>query len=155
MYGPIHFNNVAIIVFKYEYPVKVCQTSGRKFYEAKHLSVYKMVDEFRFVWKFANSLYYRLIYRSVDSLGKSHYNDVIMSAMASQIASLTIVYSTVYSRFRSKNTSKLRVTGPCEGNLPVTGECLTQKDSNAENVSIWWPHNGPGKSGHNIPLPRK
>ena len=31
-----------------------------------------------------------------------HYNDVIMGAMASQITSLTIVYSTVYSRRRSK-----------------------------------------------------
>ena len=31
-----------------------------------------------------------------------HYNDVIMSAMASQITSLTIVYSTVYRRRRSK-----------------------------------------------------
>ena len=31
-----------------------------------------------------------------------HYNDVIMSAMASQITSLTSVYSTVYSRRRSK-----------------------------------------------------
>ena len=31
-----------------------------------------------------------------------HYNDVILSAMASQITSLTIVYSTVYSRRRSK-----------------------------------------------------
>ena len=40
-----------------------------------------------------------------------HYSDVIMDAMASQITSLTIVYSTVYSRRRSKKTSKLRVTG--------------------------------------------
>ena len=34
-----------------------------------------------------------------------------MSLMASQITSLTIVYSTVYSRLRSNKTSKLRVTG--------------------------------------------
>ena len=31
------------------------------------------------------------------SFKQIHYNDVIMSAMASQITSLTIVYSTVYS----------------------------------------------------------
>ena len=49
-----------------------------------------------------------------------HYNDVIMSAMASQITSLMIVYSIVYSRHRSKKASKLRVTGLCEGNSPVT-----------------------------------
>ena len=34
-----------------------------------------------------------------------------MSEMASQITSLTIVYSAVYLRRRSKKTSKLRVTG--------------------------------------------
>ena len=70
----------------------------------------------------------------------SHYNDVIMSAMASQITSLTIVYSTVYLRRRSKKTSKLRVTGLCEGNSPVTGRFPAQMGSNAENVSIWWRH---------------
>ena len=73
----------------------------------------------------------------------SHYNDVIMSAMASQITSLTIVYKTVYSRRRSKKTSKLRVTGLCAGNSSVTGEFLAQRVSNAENVSIWWRHHEP------------
>ena len=43
-----------------------------------------------------------------------------MSAMASQINSLTIVYSTL-------KTAKFRVTGLCEGNSPVTGEIPTQK----------------------------
>ena len=47
----------------------------------------------------------------------NHYNDVIMSAMASQITSLTIFYSTVYWERRSNKTSKLRVTGLCEGHL--------------------------------------
>ena len=41
---------------------------------------------------------------------------------------------------RSKKTSKLRVTGLCEGNSPVTGEFPVQMASNAENVSIWWRH---------------
>ena len=69
-----------------------------------------------------------------------HYNDVIMSAMASQITSLTIVDSTVYSRRRSKKTSKLRVTGLCAGNSPMTVKFPSQRASNAENVSIWWRH---------------
>ena len=43
-------------------------------------------------------------------------------------------------RHRSKKTSKLRVTGLCEGNTPVTGEFPSQRASNAENVSIWWRH---------------
>ena len=62
-----------------------------------------------------------------------------MIAMASQITSLTIVYSTVCPGADKK---KLRVTGLCEGNSPVTGEFPAQKTSNAENVSIWWRHHG-------------
>ena len=41
-----------------------------------------------------------------------------------------------------KKTSKLRVTGLCAGNSPVTDEFPTQRASNAENVSIWWRHHG-------------
>ena len=48
-----------------------------------------------------------------------------MGAIASQITSLTIVYSTVYSGV---------------GNSPGTGEFPAQMASNAENVSIWWRH---------------
>ena len=36
-----------------------------------------------------------------------------------------------------KKTSKLRVTGLCAGNSPVTGEFPAQMASNTENVSIW------------------
>ena len=39
---------------------------------------------------------------------------------------------------RSKETSKLRVTGLCAGNSPGTGGFPAQMASNAENVSIWW-----------------
>ena len=45
-------------------------------------------------------------------------------------------------RHRSKKTSKLRFTGLCVGNSPVTGEFPAQMASNAENVSIWWRHHG-------------
>ena len=43
-------------------------------------------------------------------------------------------------RPKSKKASKLRVTGLCEGNSPVTGEFPAQRASNAEFVSIWWRH---------------
>ena len=43
----------------------------------------------------------------------------------------------------SKKTSKLRVTGLCEGNSPVTGEFPSQRASSAENASIWWRHHVP------------
>ena len=45
-----------------------------------------------------------------------------------------------FFRCRSKTTSKLRVTGVCGGNPSVTGGFLSQRASNAENVSIWWRH---------------
>ena len=61
-----------------------------------------------------------------------HYNDVIIGAMASQIASLRIVYATIYSGCRSKKTSKLCVTDLCAGNSTVTGEFPAQMASNAE-----------------------
>ena len=41
---------------------------------------------------------------------------------------------------RSKKTPKLRVTGLCAGNSPVTGEFAAQMASNAESVSSWWRH---------------
>ena len=46
-----------------------------------------------------------------------HYSDVIMSALASQITSLAIVYSGADQR----KTPKLRVTALCARNSPVTG----------------------------------
>ena len=39
-----------------------------------------------------------------------------------------------------KENIKLRVTGLCAGNSPVTGEFSAQMASNAKNVSIWWRH---------------
>ena len=65
-----------------------------------------------------------------------NYSDVIMGAMASQITSLSIVYSTNLFWQRSMKTSKLRVTGLCEGNSPVTGEFPAPMASYATNVSI-------------------
>ena len=58
--------------------------------------------------------------------------------MASQITSLTIVYSTVYSgadqRKHQRSVSLAFVRVP--GKLPA------QMAINAENVSIWWRHHG-------------
>ena len=68
-----------------------------------------------------------------------HYNDVIMGAMASQITSLTIVYSTVYSGWdQRKHQSSAPLAFVWEftddRRIPHT------KASNAANVSIWWRH---------------
>ena len=47
-----------------------------------------------------------------------HYGDVIMTTIASQITSLTVVYSIVYSDADQRKHQKLRVTGLCVGNSP-------------------------------------
>ena len=49
------------------------------------------------------------------------------------------LYKRLFTR-RSEETSKLRVTGLCAENSPVTGEFPAQRASHAENVSIWWRH---------------
>ena len=64
----------------------------------------------------------------------SHYGDVIMSAMASHITSIEIVYSNVYSNIKAPSH------WPLCGDSPGTGEFPAQKASDAENVSIWWRH---------------
>ena len=57
--------------------------------------------------------------------------------MASQITSVTIVYSTVRSAQIKEN---IRVIGLCVGNSVVTGKFPAQMAINAENISIWWRH---------------
>ena len=53
-----------------------------------------------------------------------------MSAMASQITNLTIVYWSFYSVADQRKHQ----------NSAVTGEFPAQMASNAENISIWWRH---------------
>ena len=68
-----------------------------------------------------------------------HYDDVIMGAMASQITSLTIVYSTVHSGQINENITAPR-HWPLGLTSSVTDEFPAQMASNAENDSIWWRH---------------
>ena len=62
----------------------------------------------------------------------THYNDVRMGAMTSQITSLTIVYSTVYS-----------------------GADQSKHQSSASLAFVWGSHRGPVNSPHNWPVTRK
>ena len=68
-----------------------------------------------------------------------HYIDVIMTTMASQITSLTVVYSIVYSGADQRKHQSSRHWPLC-GEFTGTGEFPAQMASNAENVSIWWRH---------------
>ena len=62
----------------------------------------------------------------------NHYNDVIMSAMASQITSIAIVYSTVI--YSGADQRKLQSSSSL---ARVRGIHRSQRASNAEKVSIW------------------
>ena len=70
---------------------------------------------------------------------RCHCNDVIISTMAAQITSLTIVYSIVYSgaehRKHQSSASLAFVRGIHR--WPVNSRTRAR---NAENVSIWWRH---------------
>ena len=63
-----------------------------------------------------------------------------MGAMASQITSIMIVYSTVHSGADQRKYQSSASLAFCEGNSPVTGEFPAKMARNAENVSIWWRH---------------
>ena len=69
--------------------------------------------------------------------------DTIMSTMASQITSLTIFYSIVYSGADQRKLQSSALLAFVQGihrwllNSPHKGPV-----SNAENVSIWWLHHG-------------
>ena len=62
-----------------------------------------------------------------------------MGAIAYQITSLTIVYSTVIQTQIKENIKAPR-HWPLYGEF--TGEFPAQMASNAENISIWWRHHG-------------
>ena len=68
-----------------------------------------------------------------------HYIDVIMATMASQITSLAVVYSTVYSDADQRNIKAPRHWPLCREFTGI-GEFPAQRASYAENVSIWWRH---------------
>ena len=61
-----------------------------------------------------------------------HYDDVIMGEIASQITSLTIVYSAVYS-----------------------GSDQSKHQSSASLAFVWGIHRGPVNSPHKWPVTRK
>ena len=65
-------------------------------------------------------------------LNNIHYDDVIMGAIASQITSLTIVYSPVYS-----------------------GADQSKHQSSASLAFVWGIHRGPVNSPHKWPVTRK
>ena len=77
------------------------------------------------LWSISNSTTLQWRHNGHDSVSNHQPHDCLLNRLF---------------RRSSKKTSKLRVTGLCEGNSPVTSEFPAQMASNAENVSIWWRH---------------
>ena len=127
---------------------RVCYTRGSCaiFYLTWYRELYYelvMIHAFYFCWARLPNIHWQwtsqrhskiniLLHRA--SISNLHYSDVIMSAMATEITSLTIVYATVYSGANKTHQSSAPLA--CEGNSPVTGEFPAQRVSNAENISI-------------------
>ena len=83
--------------------------------------------------KFSNRSRNEIIsYVTRAAMEKAHYNDIIMGAIASQITSLTIVYSTVYSDADQR-----------------------KHQSSASLAFVWGIHRGPVNSPHKRPVKRK
>ena len=76
----------------------------------------------------------RMYFICVASVPFIHYDDVILGAMASQITSLMIVYSIVYSGTDQRCSASLAFVWGIHREFPA------QRASYAENVSIWWRH---------------
>ena len=81
------------------------------------------VNSWREMWKFCKTLQWHTNGR--DSVSNHQPHDCLHNRLF---------------RYRSKKTSKLRVTGLCAWNSTETGEFPAQMASYAENVSIWWRH---------------
>ena len=71
-----------------------------------------------------------------------HYNDVIMSTMASPITTLRIVYSIVYLGTDQRKHQSSASIAFVKGIHPWPVNSPAQRAINAENVSIWWRHHG-------------
>ena len=82
----------------------------------------------------------------LDHYSAPHYSDVIMSAMASQITGVLIVYSTIClgadQRKHQSSSSLVCVRGIHRWlvNSPQSPMNSPHKTSDAEHISIWWRH---------------
>ena len=64
-----------------------------------------------------------------------------MTAMASRITGQSSLCFNSLSRLTTRKFQQPVLLSLCEGNPPATGGYPTERDSNAENVSIWWRYN--------------
>ena len=111
----------------------ICRHHGSKFYPHCLPIVPAIVSQ---IWKNICPL---MTWKSWLDQTK-HYNDIIMSTMASQITSLTIVYSTIYSSTAQRKHQSSASLAFARGihRWPVNSP--HKRAGNAGNDSIWWRH---------------
>ena len=71
-----------------------------------------------------------------------HYNDVIMTTIASHIPASRL-FTQPFIQTQLKENIQAPRHWPLCGEFTATGEFPAQRASYAENVSIWWRHHGP------------
>ena len=122
-------NDYPVFVFLQSNLLCVCHIKLDKLYAMQNLFAFLHNTSLH---KMLKTIFYDISVHRVWK--KKHYCDVIMHGIASQITSLTIVYSTVYSDAdqRKHQSSASLAFG--------TDEFPAHMASNAENVSIWWRH---------------
>ena len=108
---------------------ELASSRGRNFFTLATASLQHDFRYFWFVWFFWAQSMQKCVFLS---LAAHHYCDVIIGAMASQITSLTIVYSTVYS-----------------------GVDQRKYQSSASMAFVWGIHRWPVNSPHKWPVMRK
>ena len=125
-------------------PTGLCHHDGCRYPDAKSAPCHQQSP----CWfSFDSTALYKNTYIALQPLSKLyHYNDVIMGAIACQITSLTIVFSTVYLDIDQRKYQSSASLAFVRGihRRPVNSP---QMASNAENVSIWWRHHDSGEVG--------
>ena len=88
-----------------------------------------VLEDKHYVYIFHSHLHFLGQILVSNTIDVNHYDDVIMTMLESQITSLTVVYSIVYSGVHQrKHQSSASLAFPA------------QMASYAENASIWWRH---------------
>ena len=84
-----------------------------------------------------------------------NYNGIIISTMVSQITSLLIIYSTIYSGADQRKHQSSTSLALCVGNALVICEFPAQRANYAENATIWSCHDVQSRfCSHSLFLPQ-
>ena len=148
-FSPLLWGATTFINFTMNFFFQNCFVSGDKlrfhvmetiYFQIQRLIVAMVMSENIFT-RFVNNFFNVVIisWKPGNIVRHIHYNGVIMCAMTSQITSLTIVYSTVYSGADQRKHQAPRHWPLCR---EFTGDwwISTKSANNPENVSIWWSH---------------